>query len=87
MNIANVPAGTYALDVYKVGYHSNDAYSTYFSIEKPQQLTKQQVEQIKKQNDGSPLLKEIISFKDEGSFSKELDIRENDVYFLNIVKL
>jgi xylan 1,4-beta-xylosidase len=54
---------------------------------KPQQLTKQQVEQIKKQNDGSPMLKEIITVKNEVPFSKELDLRENDIFFLNIVKL
>jgi xylan 1,4-beta-xylosidase len=54
---------------------------------KPQQLSKQQVEQIKKQNDGSPILKEIITVKNGVAFSKELDIRENDVFFLNLVKL
>jgi xylan 1,4-beta-xylosidase len=54
---------------------------------KPQQLSKHQVEQIKKQNDGSPILKEIITIKNGDSFSKELDIRENDVFFLNLIKL
>ena len=87
IKVANIPAGNYALEVYRVGYHSNDAYSTYLSMGKPRQLTKQQVEQIKKQNDGSPVLKEIITIKDEVSFSKDLDIRENDVYFLNLIKL
>jgi xylan 1,4-beta-xylosidase len=86
INIANVPNGNYALEVYKVGYRSNDAYSTYLSMGKPQQLTKQQVEQIKKQNDGLPFLKEIVTVT-EGAFSKQLDIRENDVFFLNIIKL
>lgn len=87
VNIANVPAGNYALEVYKVGYRSNDAYTTYLDLGKPQQLSKQQVEQIKKQNDGSPFLKEIVTVKDGVPFSKELDIRENDVFFLNLVKL
>ena len=87
VNIENVPAGNYALEVYKVGYRSNDAYSTYLSLGKPAQLSKQQVEQIKKQNDGSPVLKEIITVKGGVPFSKELDIRENDVFFVNLVKL
>jgi xylan 1,4-beta-xylosidase len=87
VNVANIPAGNYAFEVYRVGYRSNDAYSTFLSMGKPQRLTKQQVEQIKKQNDGSPMLKEIVSVKDGVSFSKELDIRENDVFFLNIIKL
>lgn len=87
VSIANVPDGAYALEVYKVGYHSNDAYSAYLSIGKPAQLTKQQVEQIKRQNDGSPVTREIVTVKAGTPFVKELQIRENDVFFLDIIKL
>ncbi|SEN43316.1 xylan 1,4-beta-xylosidase [Chitinophaga rupis] len=87
INIANVPAGTYALEVYKAGYRCNDAYSTYLSLGKPAQLSRQQVEQIKSQNDGTPVSKEIIKVKDGTPFSKELAIWENDVYFLNFIKV
>lgn len=87
ITIAKVPDGNYALEVYKVGYRSNDAYSTYLSIGKPSQLSKQQVEQIKRQNDGSPISKEIIIIKEGHPFIKELDLRENDVFFLNLIKL
>jgi xylan 1,4-beta-xylosidase len=86
INITNVPEGTYSLEVYKVGYRCNDAYSTYLSLGKPAQLTKPQVEQIKKQNDGSPISNEIITVKTGTPFSKELEIRENDVFFLNLIK-
>lgn len=87
INIANVPGGTYALEIYKTGYHANDAYSTYLSIGKPAQLTRQEVEQIKKQNDGSPVAREIVAVKADGLLSRELEIRENDVFFLNIIRL
>ena len=87
INITNVPEGTYSLEVYKVGYRCNDAYSTYLSLGKPAQLTKPQVEQIKKQNDGSPISNEIITVKTGTPFSKELEIRENDVFFLNLIKI
>ncbi|OQP63716.1 glycoside hydrolase [Niastella populi] len=87
INIAQVPDGLYALEIFKVGYRSNDAYSTYLSMGKPAQLTRQQVEQIKRQNDGSPVYKEIITVKNGIPFSKELELRENDVYFLNLIKL
>ena len=82
-----MPAGKYALEAYKVGYRSNDAYSTYLSMGKPQQLNRQEVQQIKKLNDGSPILKEIVTIKEGVTFSKELDLRENDVYFLKLIKL
>lgn len=87
INIEKLPTGTYALEVYKVGYKSNDAYSTYLSMGKPAQLSKTQVEQIKKQNDGSPYLREIITIGSTSRYSKELDIRENDVLLLRLIRL
>ena len=53
---------------------------------RPDQLTKTQVELIKKQNNGSPLAIENIQIKKNQSFVKELDLCENDVYFLKILK-
>ena len=60
INIEKVPEGFYALEVYKVGYRSNDAYSTYLAMGKPSQLTKQQLEQIKIQNDGHQFLRKSL---------------------------
>ncbi len=77
LRIDHVPAGMYALEVYKVGYRNNDAYSTYLSMGKPDQLDKQQVEQLKQQNDGSPIAREILSIKDDKPFSKALELRDN----------
>jgi len=87
ISISNVPEGQYALEVYKVGYRSNDAYTTYIDLGKPIHLTKQQVEYIKSKNNGSPFVKEIIKIKPDGLFLKELTIRENDVFFISLIKL
>ena len=87
LRIDHMPAGMYALEVYKVGYRTNDAYSTYLSMGKPSQLNRPEVEQIKQQNDGSPLLRELLTVKEGVPFSKTLDMRENDVYFLNLIKM
>jgi xylan 1,4-beta-xylosidase len=87
INVNNIPEGNYSLEVYKVGYRSNDAYTSYYDLGRPTQLTKQQVEQIKKFNDGSPESEEIVKVKAGIPFSKELNIRENDVFFLNLIKL
>jgi len=87
ISISKVPAGIYSLEVYKVGYRCNDAYTSYYDLGRPKKLTRLQVEQIKKQNDGSPVEKEIVKVKEAISFVKELDIRENDVYLLKLTKL
>jgi xylan 1,4-beta-xylosidase len=87
INIANIPAGNYSLQVCKVGYRSNDAYTSYLDLGRPDQLTRRQVEQIKIINDGSPVYSELITVRAGQPFTKELDIRENDVFLLNIIKL
>jgi xylan 1,4-beta-xylosidase len=87
INIAGISEGTYSLQVYKVGYRCNDAYTSYFDMGRPSQLSKKQVEQIKELNSGFPVSSEIVKVKAGSAFSKELNIRENDVFFLNLIKL
>nr|WP_320058627.1 glycoside hydrolase [uncultured Bacteroides sp.] len=86
VSISHLPAGIYTLEIYKVGYRVNDAYTEYVDMGKPKQLNRQQVDELKKHNDGSPVQVETIEVKATESFSKELDIRENDVYLLNFIK-
>ena len=59
INLTNVPAGKYKLEIYKVGYRVNDAYTSYLDMGKPAQLTKQQVEKLKRKNNGAPVVREI----------------------------
>ncbi len=87
INISGVPAGKYFLRIFKTGYKVNDPYATYLAMNKPRQLTRQQVYIIKKLNDGSPVMKEIINVNSSGVFSDEIDMRENDVFLIKLDKL
>lgn len=84
VELSNIPAGNYLLEVYKIGYKINDAYATYLAMDKPSQLTKQQVETIKTKNNGSPIFTEPIKIDASESFSKTFDMRENDVVLINL---
>ena len=86
ISISNIPAGTYNLEINKVGYRINDAYTEYVDMGKPAQLNRQQVEELKKHNNGSPVQVETIEIKAGETFTKELDLRENDVFLLNLIK-
>jgi xylan 1,4-beta-xylosidase len=86
MEIAGMPAGRYALEVYQVGYKVNDPYTTYLSLNRPNQLTKDQVNYIKKQNDGSPVSRKDITVTSSGRYSEELTLRENDVFLVKLIK-
>ncbi len=87
VNIDGIPEGNYMLKIYKVGYRNNDAYTSYVDMGRPSQLSKQQVEQIKELNNGTPISSEIVKVKKGDLFLKELDICENDVFFLNLIKM
>ena len=87
ITIHNAPGGRYALEIYKVGYHCNDPYSAYVALGRPSQLDRKEVMQIKAQNNGAPLSREFITINRGAVFSKKLDLRENDVYLVKLVRL
>ena len=86
VNISEIPEGTYNVEIYQVGYRVNDAYTTYFDMGRPNQLTKEQVQKIKKLNDGSPIHCEKINIKTGETFEKELEMRENDAFLITMTK-
>jgi beta-xylosidase len=53
---------------------------------KPNQLTTEQVRKIKELNDGSATSTERIKVKSGAPFTKELEIRENDVFLITMTK-
>ncbi len=87
VNLSNIPAGKYALQLTRVGYKNNDAYSTYMQMGSPAQLTIQQVKVIKDINAGLPSVNEIIEIKPEGKFTYQLPVNENDVVLLKLIRL
>lgn len=87
INLSHVPAGKYRMEMYKVGYRENDAYTGYIDMGRPNQLNRQQVAKLKKQSTGKAVFTGTIDIKSTGAFSKTIDVKENDVYFINLVKL
>ncbi|TDX01569.1 GH39 family glycosyl hydrolase [Dinghuibacter silviterrae] len=80
----HLPPGDYTLSVYKTGYRCNDPYTTYLDLGAPAQLTRQQVASIKAHNDDAPVLRKTVTTK--GEYRLTLDMRENDVYFVKLVR-
>jgi xylan 1,4-beta-xylosidase len=87
LKYSNMAAGKYELSIVKVGYQSNDLYNSYMKMGSPNQLTKKQVEQLSNENAGAPIISEIVEVKNDKIFNYQLPVRENDVYFVNLLKL
>jgi xylan 1,4-beta-xylosidase len=86
IKISEIPAGKYQVEIYKIGYRVNDPYTTYFDMGRPSQLTKDQVRKIKELNDGSAISNEKITIKTGMTFQNELEIHENDVFLMTMMK-
>ena len=86
VEVDGLQKGNYTLEIYKVGYKTNDAYADYLTMGKPAQLSKQQVEAIKKKNNGALITSEKVTIDSKGTFNKNIKINENDVFLLNLVK-
>ena len=86
IEVDGLQKGNYTLEIYKVGYKTNDAYADYLAMGKPSQFTKQQVETIKRKNDGALIASEKVTIDAKGTFKKDIKINENDVFLLNLVR-
>lgn len=86
IEVLGLQKGTYILEIYKVGYKENDVYTEFLGMNKPNQLTLQQVNTLKKHNNGAPLITEKVTVDSNGIYSKDFNLNENDVLLLNFVK-
>ena len=87
IEIRNIPKGKYQLKLYKIGYETNDPYTQYFKMGSHNQLSREQVLMIKKQNSGAPILTKEIKINNGQNFNNQLPINENDVYLFEFEKI
>jgi len=87
IDLTGLPKGKYRAEICQVGYRVNDAYSSYLLMNKPKQLTREQVEEIRKANPGTPVITENVKIGASGTWSRVLDIRENDVFLISLIRL
>jgi xylan 1,4-beta-xylosidase len=85
ISLAGLPPGSYTLSVYRVGYGLNDVYTDYLKLGAPPTLTREQVRALAERNDGRPVSTERVVVEASGLFSRDLPLRENDLYLLTIL--
>lgn len=85
VKLTNLAKGNYTLETYKVGYQNNDPYTQYIKMGKPSQLTKAQVADLMQLSSGKPVSKTKVTITN-GSFNKELPLKENEIVFLKLIR-
>ncbi|MGO4771462.1 glycoside hydrolase [Flavobacterium sp. W22_SRS_FK3] len=86
IELSGIQKGKYILEIYKVGYKTNDAYADYLAMGKPSQITKKQVNTLKEKNNGEVIATEKVTINTTGTYIKDFKINENDVILLNLIK-
>jgi xylan 1,4-beta-xylosidase len=84
LSIANLPAGSYTLEIYQTGYQVNDVYTRYLNMGAPSQLTPSQVGILREQSNGDPNSVETIEIESGKPFVRTFALRQNDVYFVKL---
>ncbi|HEY1662143.1 MAG TPA: glycoside hydrolase [Verrucomicrobiae bacterium] len=87
LSIANLPAGSYSLEIYQTGYRVNDVFTSYLDLGAPSQLTRGQVKVLRKQSSGDPISAETLQIEAGKPFIRTFNMRQNDVYFVKISPL
>ena len=84
LSIANLPAGSYSLEIYQTGYQVNDVFTRYLEMGAPSQLTPAQVQILRGQSNGDPQSVETIQIETGKPFVRTFSMRQNDVYFVKL---
>jgi xylan 1,4-beta-xylosidase len=86
VSLARLPPGSYRMNIYQVGYQVNDVYADYLKLGSPQALTREQTRQLAEKNDGRPIESARIRIGPGQNFTRDLRLRENDVYLITLEK-
>ena len=72
--------------VRQTGYRVNDAYTMYLDMGAPDQVTRAQTEALGQAASGAPV-QQLVLKHPGGLFTKDLPLRQNDVYLVELRKL
>jgi xylan 1,4-beta-xylosidase len=84
VQITHLKPGRYALELYRVGYRSGDAYTSYIDVGRPSQLTREEVDYLKSASADNPVDHAVVTVGADGTFAYQLTVRENDLCFLQL---
>jgi len=84
ITVSNVPPGDYRLQLWKVGFEKNDAYSANLKLGAPSQLTREQEKELSAAASGKVESDVVVTVGAEGRFTKTLSLRENEVMLLKL---
>jgi xylan 1,4-beta-xylosidase len=87
LKFSRLHSGAYQFVVYKVGYRVNDVQAAWRDMGSPSQLTRAQVQTLRTASSGLPIIDEKVVIGDDGLFVRDFELRENDVWLVELQRL
>jgi len=77
----------YRLEVYRTGYHANDAYTAYLEMGSPKALTPEQVTKLNDLSRDLPEINKVVESGNDGTVEITIPMNSNDVVLLRLVRI
>ena len=87
LRLTGLARGSYRLLATRVGYRANDVQAAWRDLGSPSQLTRAQVAALGQACAGQPVLDEPVSVGADGTLSRRFEMRENDVWLVELRRL
>jgi len=84
LRLSGLKPGVYRLLATKVGYRANDVQAAWRDLGSPAQLTRGQVATLRQAAAGTTCRDEWPEVGADGRFTRSFDLRENDVWFIEL---
>jgi len=78
------PGAEYKLEVYRTGFHSNDAYTAYLEIGRPKELTAAQIDQLNGLTRDLPETDVVLHASKDGTVGLTLPMNSNDIVLVKL---
>lgn len=85
LRVAHLAPGAYVIELTRVGYERNDAYTAYLKMGAPTQLTRVQEQELRVAASGNPESRAEIVVGHDGKFSTNVALRTNDVCLVRLI--
>ena len=80
------PRAAYHFEVYRTGYHSNDAYSAYLEMGSPKDLTATQIEHLNNLTRDAPETDRVVHSSPDGTIDIRVPMSSNDIVLLELAR-
>jgi len=80
------PRTKYRLEVFRTGYHANDAYSAYLEMGAPQALTAEQLTHLTALTRDRPETDRVMRSGADGKVEIAVPMRSNDIVLVKLVR-